>query len=73
MRTRLKRIWWNYSYAILPVGVMVGLVLGLVLLLYALDSAACSAKWGERGQYAFYTGCMVDGIPDENIRILIGK
>lgn len=72
MKTRLKYFWRNHDYQIVGLSLMGLMIFGGFVSIYALDSAACSAKWGERGEYGFYSGCMVDGIPDKNIRILIG-
>ena len=73
MKTCLQRFWWNHGHTILPIGVMVGAVVGLILLLYALERTACSAKWAEKASFSFYTGCMVDGIPEENVRVLMSN
>ncbi len=70
MKTWLKRFWWNRGPEIVGFSLMFTMTVGAFALVYALDSAACSAKWGGEAEYSLLTGCMLDGIPTDNIRVL---
>ena len=53
-----------FTEVILPtLGVLVGsivLVLGLTALIYVITAPpSCEARWGERGEWSFWAGCMV--------------
>lgn len=71
MKYRLQCFWWDLGYLIVGMSLFTSMIVGATLLIYSLDKTACVAKWAEKSSYSFYTGCMVDGIPEKNIRIYI--
>ena len=67
----LKRLWWRYGLHALVLVVPTAMIVGGGAIVFLLESASCSAKWGDRSAYGLYSGCMVDGVPEKNIRIIV--